>query len=72
MYDEKQRAYTLEYLKKQKQISIFFKQDEYNENILPAIRKSGLGPTTFVKAAVRKYAKELLADESQSVEGTNG
>lgn len=62
MYDERSKERTLSYLKKQKQFSVFFQQKEYTELIRPAIEASGLGPTVFIKKAVRTYANDILSD----------
>ena len=47
------RKATLKYIReKTKQVTLRWKQTEYDERIAPAIEKSGIPMTTFIKQAV--------------------
>ena len=54
-YDEAAKQRTLKYRKKsQHTVSLAYKQDEYDNDIAPAIKKSGKPVATFIKEAVRE------------------
>ncbi len=61
-YDELAKKATIKYIKeKQHEIKLRYKNDEYEQLILPAVTKSGLPTATFIKQAV--YEK-IKADEA--------
>lgn len=52
-YNEASKRATIKYIKeKMKQFTIRFNKSDYNERIKPAIEKSGLKPTVFIKQAI--------------------
>lgn len=54
-YNENSNKRVLRYKKKnQKSLSISYKRDFYEEQILPAIKKSGLPVAAFVKMAIEE------------------
>ena len=59
-YDEAAKISTIRYIKeKQQEIKIRYKKDEFEQEILPAIEKTGLPVATFFKLAV---AEKIKAD----------
>ena len=63
-YDESAKQRILKYRKKsQHTVSLAYKQEEYDNDIAPAIKKSGKPVATFIKEAVReKIDREGLSD----------
>lgn len=54
-YTKEQKDATIRYIKKrQHQIVIRYKEDEFEHEICPAIRKSNMKTATFIKRAVRE------------------
>lgn len=56
-YSEKstRNARNIQYVKEhQKQIQIKYKNEEYQQHILPAIKKTGLPVATFIKQAIEE------------------
>ena len=52
-YDNSSKTATIKYIKeKQHEIKIRFKKIDYDQYILPAIKKSGLATATFIKQAI--------------------
>ena len=52
-YDSSSKIATMKYIKeKQQEIKIRFKKEDYDQRILPAIKKSGLATATFIKQAI--------------------
>ena len=69
-YDEIAKKATMKYLKtKQKRLVIFYKKDDYEQFVKPAIDKSGLPTTTFIKKAVaEKIEKDGLLNDTTGEE----
>ena len=61
-YDTSTKTATMKYIKeKQQEIKIRFKKDDYDQRILPAIKKSGLATATFIKQAIEeKITRDVL------------
>ena len=54
-YNEASKKATIKYIKeKMQQFTIRFNKNDYDERIKPAIEKSGLKPTTFIKQAINE------------------
>ncbi len=65
-YNEAAKKATMKYIKeKMQQLTIRFNKSDYNERIKPAIEKSGLKPTTFIKQAIdEKIERDSIAESS--------
>lgn len=65
-YNEISKKATMKYIKeKMQQFTIRFTKSDYDERIKPAIEKSGLKPTTFIKQAIEeKIARDGIAENS--------
>ena len=65
-YDESTKKATLKYIKdKQQEIKVRYKKDEYEQEILPAIEKSGLPVATYIKQAV---SEKIMSDVTSEYE----
>lgn len=54
-YNEKDKQRTIAYIKNNlKRVEVRYPNDEYYSKIEPAIKKSGLATTTFIKQAVEE------------------
>ena len=54
-YDEDAKNSTLKYKKEKiKPVQISYRKEEYDNEILPAIQKSGLPVATFIRQAVKE------------------
>lgn len=64
-YGESANKATLKYKKeKQRPVNFSYKKEEYEQRILPAIKKSGLPVATFIKQAVdEKIERDHLGGE---------
>ena len=63
-YNELRKISSIKYVKAhQKQVVIRYKNDVWNNEILPVIEKTGLCPGTFIKQAVQEKIARM-ADES--------
>lgn len=64
MYNESSKKRTLKYMSgKQKRVSLNWLKEDYDNRIKPAIDKSGLPVSTFIKEAVEeKILNEGLLD----------
>ena len=75
-YNEIVKKATLKYRKdKQHPISLSYRQDEYDNYIAPAIKRSGKKTATFIKEAIQeKITREHLADNISCIKkpGTVG
>ena len=62
-YTNVSRKATVKYIKdKQKQVQLRFRKDDYENRILPAIKKSGKPVATYIKEAVdEKIQRDGLA-----------
>ena len=57
-YNESAKNATNKYIReKQHEIFVRFKKDEYENTILPAIKKTGLPIATFIKKAIYEKIK---------------
>ena len=64
-YTAAQQRATQKYIRESlKQITIRYKQDEFDSDILPAINASGLPMTTFIKQAVAEKIERDYPDLS--------
>ena len=63
-YDESTKKSTIKYIKdKQQEIKLRYKKNEYEQDILPAIEKSGLPVATYIKQAVSEKIMTDVASE---------
>ncbi len=52
-YDKNSKTATMKYIKeKQQEVKIRFRKEDYEQRILPAIKKSGMATATFIKQAI--------------------
>ena len=62
-YDATAKMATLKYIRdKQQEIKVRYRKEEYEQDVLPAIRKTGLPVATYIKQAV---SEKILAETSQ-------
>ncbi len=65
-YDESTKKATMKYIKeKQQEIKVRYKKDKYEQEILPAIVKSGLPVATYIKQAV---SEKIMSDVTSEYE----
>ena len=68
-YNVSRKKSSMKYIKEHQQwVQILYKKELYEEHIKPAIERSGMNQSQFIKLAVEKLINEL---EEEKAEGNN-
>lgn len=68
-YTEETKEYTIAYIKdKLQRIEVRFQKEDYENRILPAIEKSGLPVSTYIKKAIDEKIEREASDWKSELE----